>query len=79
MELRYGINPPAAGGGRPAGGVREATGPGAERQPVLRQPPRHGVGFIAEPAGSIRSDDVVDACREHGITLARTGLRLFHH
>ncbi|MFD8972761.1 phosphoribosylaminoimidazolecarboxamide formyltransferase [Streptomyces sp. NPDC059593] len=40
---------------------------------------RHGVGFIAEPGGSIRSADVEDACREHGITLARTGLRLFHH
>ncbi|GJF31772.1 5-aminoimidazole-4-carboxamide ribonucleotide transformylase [Kitasatospora sp. NE20-6] len=40
---------------------------------------RHGVGYIAEPGGSIRSDEVEDACREHGITLARTGLRLFHH
>ncbi|WP_405851709.1 phosphoribosylaminoimidazolecarboxamide formyltransferase [Streptomyces sp. NBC_00090] len=40
---------------------------------------RHGVTSIAEPGGSIRSTDVEDACREHGITLARTGLRLFHH
>lgn len=40
---------------------------------------RHGVGYIAEPGGSIRSSDVVDACREHRIALARTGLRLFHH
>ncbi|GAA2747157.1 phosphoribosylaminoimidazolecarboxamide formyltransferase [Kitasatospora cinereorecta] len=40
---------------------------------------RHGVRYIAEPGGSIRSDEVEDACREHGITLARTGLRLFHH
>ncbi|TMR08504.1 phosphoribosylaminoimidazolecarboxamide formyltransferase [Nonomuraea turkmeniaca] len=40
---------------------------------------RHGVAYIAEPGGSIRSDEIADACREHGITLARTGLRLFHH
>jgi phosphoribosylaminoimidazolecarboxamide formyltransferase/IMP cyclohydrolase len=40
---------------------------------------RHGVGYIAEPGGSIRSAEVEDACREHQITLARTGLRLFHH
>ena len=40
---------------------------------------RHGVGYIAEPGGSIRSTDIEDACREHGITLTRTGLRLFHH
>jgi AICAR transformylase/IMP cyclohydrolase PurH len=40
---------------------------------------RHGVGYIAEPGGSIRSGEVEDACREHQITLVRTGLRLFHH
>jgi AICAR transformylase/IMP cyclohydrolase PurH len=40
---------------------------------------RHGVAYIAEPGGSIRSGEVEDACREHQVTLARTGLRLFHH
>lgn len=40
---------------------------------------RHGVSYIAEPGGSIRSTEVEDACREHQITLIRTGLRLFHH
>jgi phosphoribosylaminoimidazolecarboxamide formyltransferase/IMP cyclohydrolase len=40
---------------------------------------RHGVGYIAEPGGSIRSAEVEDACRQHHITLVRTGLRLFHH
>ena len=40
---------------------------------------RHGVGYIAEPGGSIRSDEVEAACREHGITLVHTGVRLFHH
>ncbi|HEY4453272.1 MAG TPA: 5-aminoimidazole-4-carboxamide ribonucleotide transformylase [Pseudonocardiaceae bacterium] len=40
---------------------------------------RHGVRYIAEPGGSIRSGEVEDACRAHGITLVRTGIRLFHH
>jgi phosphoribosylaminoimidazolecarboxamide formyltransferase/IMP cyclohydrolase len=40
---------------------------------------RHGVSYIAEPGGSIRSDDVAAACAQHGITLIRTGIRLFHH
>jgi AICAR transformylase/IMP cyclohydrolase PurH len=40
---------------------------------------RHGVTCIAEPGGSMRSADVEAACREHGITLVRTGVRLFHH
>ncbi|WP_055591278.1 phosphoribosylaminoimidazolecarboxamide formyltransferase [Peterkaempfera griseoplana] len=40
---------------------------------------RHGVRYIAEPGGSIRSGEIENACREHGISLVRTGLRLFHH
>jgi AICAR transformylase/IMP cyclohydrolase PurH len=40
---------------------------------------RHGVTCIAEPGGSVRSDQVAAACEEYGITLARTGVRLFHH
>jgi len=44
------------------------------------QAARHGVAAIVEPGGSVRRPtDVEDACREHGIVLARTGLRLFHH
>ncbi|WP_329137950.1 phosphoribosylaminoimidazolecarboxamide formyltransferase [Streptomyces sp. NBC_01476] len=40
---------------------------------------RHGVRWIAEPGASLRSGDVAAACAEHGITLIRTGLRLFQH
>lgn len=40
---------------------------------------RHGVGFIAEPGGSSRDKDVVDACREHAIALVHTHVRLFQH
>lgn len=43
------------------------------------QASRHGVVAIVEPGGSVRSTEVEDACREHGIALARTSLRLFHH
>lgn len=39
----------------------------------------YGVRYLAEPGGSIRSGEVEQACREHGITLIRTGVRLFHH
>jgi phosphoribosylaminoimidazolecarboxamide formyltransferase/IMP cyclohydrolase len=38
-----------------------------------------GVRYLVEPGGSSRSADVAAACAEHGITLVRTGLRLFHH
>jgi AICAR transformylase/IMP cyclohydrolase PurH len=40
---------------------------------------RHGVAFIAEPGGSIRDRDVLNACREYGISLVHTHLRLFQH
>ena len=40
---------------------------------------RHGVAFVAEPGGSTRDDEVEAACREYGITLVHTKLRLFHH
>ncbi|GAA5200206.1 phosphoribosylaminoimidazolecarboxamide formyltransferase [Rugosimonospora acidiphila] len=40
---------------------------------------RHGVRYIAEPGGAARSGDVVAACREHGMTLCHTGVRLFRH
>jgi AICAR transformylase/IMP cyclohydrolase PurH len=40
---------------------------------------RHGVSWIAEPGGSIRSAEIAAACGEYGITLARTDLRVFHH
>jgi phosphoribosylaminoimidazolecarboxamide formyltransferase/IMP cyclohydrolase len=40
---------------------------------------KHGVAFIAEPGGSTRDKDVADACREYGIALVHTHLRLFHH
>ena len=40
---------------------------------------KHGVGFIAQPGGSTRDDEIEAACREYGIALVHTKLRLFHH
>ncbi len=40
---------------------------------------RSGVSYIAEPGGSIRDGSVIDCCNKHGIAMAFTGMRLFHH
>ena len=40
---------------------------------------RVGVRHVIEPGGSSRSAEVAAACAEYGMTLVRTGLRLFHH
>jgi phosphoribosylaminoimidazolecarboxamide formyltransferase/IMP cyclohydrolase len=40
---------------------------------------RHGVRFIAQPGGSTRDADIAAACREYGIAMVHTHLRLFHH
>lgn len=40
---------------------------------------RSGVSYIVEPGGSIRDDIVIDCCNKYGITMAFTGIRLFHH
>ena len=40
---------------------------------------RSGVEFIAQPGGSIRDDNVIEACNKYNIAMAFTGIRLFHH
>ena len=40
---------------------------------------KSGVRYIAQPGGSIRDDNVIQACDNHGIAMAFTALRLFHH
>ena len=40
---------------------------------------RSGVKYIAQPGGSIRDDLVIDCCNRHGMLMAFTGMRLFHH
>lgn len=38
-----------------------------------------GVSFIGSPAGSTNDAAVIEACDQHGIVMAHTNLRLFHH
>ncbi len=40
---------------------------------------RSGVKYIAQPGGSIRDDNVIEACNKYGMVMAFTGIRLFHH
>ena len=40
---------------------------------------RSGVSYIAEPGGSVRDDVVIETADKYGMTIAFTGMRLFHH
>ena len=40
---------------------------------------KSGASYIVEPGGSIRDDNVIETANRYGITMAFTGMRLFHH
>jgi len=40
---------------------------------------KSGVSYVAEPGGSVRDDNVIEAANRHNMVMAFTGLRLFHH
>ena len=40
---------------------------------------KSGVSYIAEPGGSIRDDAVIACCNKYNMSMAFTGMRLFHH
>ena len=40
---------------------------------------KSGVQYIAQAGGSVRDDHVIATCDKYGITMAFTGVRLFHH
>ena len=40
---------------------------------------KSGVKYIAQPGGSIRDKDCIDACNRHNMVMSFTGIRLFHH
>lgn len=40
---------------------------------------RSGVKYVAQPGGSVRDDNVIEACDKHGMVMCFTGIRLFHH
>jgi phosphoribosylaminoimidazolecarboxamide formyltransferase/IMP cyclohydrolase len=39
----------------------------------------YGIKYIVQPGGSIRDEDVVQACNEFGIAMVFTGIRHFKH
>lgn len=39
----------------------------------------YGVKYVAQPGGSLRDDNVIEACDDYGMVMAFTGVRLFHH
>ena len=40
---------------------------------------KSGVKYIAQPGGSVRDYNVIEVCNKYGMTMAFTGIRLFHH
>ena len=40
---------------------------------------KSGVEYVAQPGGSVRDDNVIEACNRYGMAMAFTGIRLFHH
>lgn len=40
---------------------------------------KSGVKYVAEPGGSVRDDNVIEAADRHDMVMCFTGLRLFHH
>ncbi len=40
---------------------------------------KSGVKYVAQPGGSVRDQDVIDACNAHHMVMSFTGIRLFHH
>ncbi len=40
---------------------------------------RSGVKYVAQPGGSVRDDNVIEACNSHDMVMCFTGIRLFHH
>ena len=45
----------------------------------IKRAAKSGVSYVAEPGGSIRDGEVIEACNNLGIAMAFTGMRLFHH
>src|SRR5207302_1698266 len=40
---------------------------------------RAGVKAVVQPGGSLRDQDSIDACNEHGLAMLFTGVRHFRH
>ena len=46
---------------------------------VLNTAAKYGIKAIIQPGGSMRDQESIDACNEHGISMVFTGLRHFKH
>lgn len=40
---------------------------------------KSGVSYITQPGGSMRDENVIETCNKYHMTMAMTGIRLFHH
>lgn len=40
---------------------------------------KSGVSYIAQPGGSVQDENVIETCNKYHMTMAMTGIRLFHH
>jgi phosphoribosylaminoimidazolecarboxamide formyltransferase/IMP cyclohydrolase len=40
---------------------------------------QYGVAYVVQPGGSLRDQDVIEACDTYGMVMAYSGFRLFHH
>ena len=45
----------------------------------IRRAAASGTSYVAQPGGSIRDAQVIEACDARGMVMCFTGLRLFHH
>lgn len=78
LDLAGGV-PGAAGWLGALDGVAFASDGALPFADNVEEAARHGVRYIAEPGGSIRSADVRRECERRGIALVQTGVRLFRH
>lgn len=46
---------------------------------VVDEAAKYGIKAIIQPGGSVRDQESIDACNEHGISMVFTGLRHFKH
>ena len=40
---------------------------------------KSGVKYVAQPGGSVRDDNVIEACNKYNMAMEFNGIRLFHH
>jgi len=40
---------------------------------------RYGVAYVVQPGGSVRDEEIINACNDYGMFMAFSGARLFHH